>query len=391
MSLKSLLLAVSSLVLFAGCEKKAATAPAAASAQPLDVGIITVAARPVTLTRELPGRTSAFRIAEVRARVSGIVLKRLFTEGADVQEGQVLYQIDPAPYQAALDSAKATLARAEANSVSTRLQAERSDKLVAARAVSQQEHDSALAASQGGQAEVAAAKAAVQTAEINLSYTKVTSPLAGRIGRSEVTEGAYVQQGAATLLAIVQQLDPLYVDLTQSSTEVLQLRRALAAGQLTRVSTGEAKVQLLLDNGTEYADSGSLQFSDVSVNASTNSITLRALFPNPRGELLPGLFVRARLEEGSQAAAILVPQLAVSRNAKGEATAFVIGADNKAELRVLKIARALGNQWLISDGLAVGDRIIVENLQRLRAGAPVNPSPTTLAAAQPGPAAPAAR
>lgn len=391
MSLKPLLLAVSSLVLFAGCEKKAATAPAAASTQPLDVGIITVAARPVTLTRELPGRTSAFRIAEVRARVSGIVLKRLFTEGADVQEGQVLYQIDPAPYQAALDSAKATLARAEANSVSTRLQAERSDKLVAARAVSQQEHDSALAASQGGQAEVAAAKAAVQTAEINLSYTKVTSPLAGRIGRSEVTEGAYVQQGAATLLAIVQQLDPLYVDLTQSSTEVLQLRRALAAGQLTRVSTGEAKVQLLLDNGTEYADSGSLQFSDVSVNASTNSITLRALFPNPRGELLPGLFVRARLEEGSQAAAILVPQLAVSRNAKGEATAFVVGADNKAELRVLKIARALGNQWLISDGLAVGDRIIVENLQRLRAGAPVNPSPTTIAAAQPGPAAPAAR
>ena len=376
MSLKSLLFAASSLLVLAGCDKKPAT-PAAAATQPTEVGVITVATRPVTLTRELPGRTSAFRIAEVRARVSGIVLKRLFTEGADVKEGQVLYQIDPAPYQAALDSAKASVARAEAAALSARLQAERSEKLVAARAVSQQEFDSSVAARQGSEAEVAAAKAAVQTAEINLSYTRVTSPLTGRIGRSEVTEGAYVQQASATLLAVVQQLDPIYVDLTQSSTEVLQLRRALEAGQVTRAGHGEAKVQLILDDGRQYADAGALQFSDVSVNASTNSISLRALFPNPRGELLPGLFVRARLEEGSRSDAILVPQPAVSRNQKGEATALVVGAENKVELRVLKIDRAIGNQWLIADGLKPGDQVIVENLQRIRPGAPVKPIPAT--------------
>lgn len=387
MSRKTLFLAASSvLLLIAGCEKKPAT-PAPAAAQPVEVGIITVAARPVTLTRELPGRTSAFRIAEVRARVSGIVLKRLFTEGSDVKEGQVLYQIDPAPYQAALDSAKASVARAEATALSARLQAERSEKLVAARAVSQQEFDSSVAARQGSEAEVAAARAAVQAAEINLGYTKVTSPVAGRIGRSEVTEGAYVQQASATLLATVQQLDPLYVDLTQSSTEVLQLRRALEAGQLTRAGQGEAKVQLILDDGRVYAEPGALQFSDVSVNASTNSISLRALFPNPRGELLPGLFVRARLEEGSRADAILVPQPAVTRNAKGEATASVVGADNKVEIRVLKIDRALGNQWLIADGLKVGDQVIVENLQRIRPGAAVKPIPATTAAANSTPAA----
>jgi membrane fusion protein (multidrug efflux system) len=376
MSLKStsLAFACAAALVLTGCGKKAA-APSAAPV--IEVGVVTVAARPLTLSRELPGRTSAFRVAEVRARVSGIVLKRLFTEGGEVKAGAVLYQIDPAPYQAALASAQATLARAEANRASIRLQEERSRELIKAKAISQQGYDNALAALQAAEADIAAARAAVQTAEINVGYTQVTSPITGRIGRAEVTEGAYVQQGAATLLATVQQLDPLYVDLTQSATEVLRLQRALADGHLTSAGAGAAKVQLLLDDGRAYADAGSLQFSDVTVNTSTNSITLRALFPNPRGELLPGLFVRARLDEGELPAAILVPLPAVTRNTKGEATALVIGADSKVELRILQTERAVGNSWLIRSGLKVGDQLIVENLQRIRPGAPVKAVPAT--------------
>lgn len=356
-----------------GCAKKPAP-PAAPAA--VEVGVVTVTASPVTLTRELPGRTSAFRVAEVRARVNGIVQKRLFDEGSDVKAGQPLYEIDPAPYQAALDSAKASLARAEANAASIRLQEERSRQLVGARAISQQEYDNALAGLQAAEADIAAAKAAVQTAAINLGYTTVTSPISGRIGRAEVTEGAYVQAATATLLATVQQLDPLYVDLTQSSTEVLQLRRALAEGRLTATATGDAKVALLFDNGSPYAEEGSLEFSDVTVNASTNSITLRAIFPNPRGELLPGMFVRARLDEGSTSA-LLVPQLGVTRNTRGQPTALVVGADGKAELRVLTVARAIGNQWLVADGLKDGDRVIVQNLQRIAPGVAVTAVPAT--------------
>ena len=357
-----------------GCAKKPAP-PAAPAA--VEVGVVTVTASPVTLTRELPGRTSAFRVAEVRARVNGIVQKRLFEEGSDVKAGQPLYEIDPAPYQAALDSAKASLARAEANAASIRLQEERSKQLVGARAISQQEYDDALAGLQAAEADIAAAKAAVLTAEINLGYTTVTSPISGRIGRAEVTEGAYVQAATATLLATVQQLDPLYVDLTQSSTEVLQLRRALAEGRLTATAAGDAKVALLFDNGAPYAEEGSLEFSDVTVNASTNSITLRAIFPNPRGELLPGMFVRARLDEGSTPAALLIPQLGVTRNTKGQPTALVVGADGKVELRVLTVDRAIGNQWLVADGLKDGDRVIVQNLQRIGPGVTVTAVPAT--------------
>ena len=370
----SLVLAFLCTVLAPGCAKKTA---APATPPPVEVGVIAVAARPVTLTRELPGRTSAYRVAEVRARVSGIVQKRLFAEGSDVKAGQTLYQIDPAPYQAALDSAKASLARAEAGAVSVRLQEQRAKQLLESKAVSQQDYDNALAALRTAEADVAAAQAAVQTAGINFGYTSVTSPLSGRIGRSEVTEGAYVQAGAATLLATVQQLDPLYVDLTQASTEVLRLRRALAEGKLQRTDSGEARVQLILDDGRVYGDEGSLQFSDVTVASSTNSITLRALFPNPRAELLPGMFVRARLAEGSAPDAILVPQLAVTRNQKGEAVALVVGADNKVEQRVVQTPRAIGNQWLVSEGLRAGDQLIVENLQRIRPGAAVKPVPAT--------------
>lgn len=372
MSAQAALVLLVLAVLVAGCAKKTPPPPAPA---PVEVGVIAIATQPVTLTRELPGRTSAFRVAEVRARVSGIVQKRLFTEGADVREGQALYQIDAAPYQATLDSARAALARAEANAASARLQEQRSKQLLEAKAVSQQDYDNALAALQAAEADIAAARAAQQTAEINLGYTSVTSPLSGRIGRSQVTEGAYVQAGAATLLATVQQLDPLYVDLAQSSTEVLRLRRALAEGKLHRTDSGEARVQLLLDDSRAYAEEGTLQFSDVTVDPSTSSITLRAIFPNPRGELLPGMFVRARLAEGSAPDAILVPQLAVTRNAQGDAVALVVGPDSKVESRIVQTPRSVGNQWLVSAGLVPGDQVIVENLQRIRPGAVVKPVP----------------
>ena len=371
-----LLLPVAFATAFAltGCGKHnvAATAPA-----PVEVGVVTLATAPVTLTQELPGRTSAFRVAEVRARVSGIVLKRHFTEGGDVKEGQLLYTIDPAPYQAALDSARAVLARAEANSAVSTLQFDRFKKLIEARAISQQEYDDISAAHLSAEADVAAAKAAVQTNEINVGYTQVTAPVSGRIGLSQVTEGAYVQQSSATLLATVQQLDPLYVDLTQSSNEVIRLRRALAEGKLKNTGDGAARVKLLLDDDAVYPQDGALQFSDVTVDPSTSSITLRALFPNPKHELFPGMFVRARFDEGSTPDALLVPMLGVTRNTKGEATSLVVGTDNKVELRVLKTERTVGNQWLVSDGLKAGDQVIVQNLQRIRVGTVVKPIPAT--------------
>ena len=361
-------------LVLSGCSKKT-SAPAAPA--PIEAGVVTVAAQPLTLTRELPGRTSAYRIAEVRARVSGIVLKQLFTEGRDVKEGQSLYQIDPAPYQAALDSAKASLARAQASATLARLQEDRFKHLLSETAISQQDYDNALAAFQAADADVAAGNAAVQTTAINLGYTNVTSPISGRIGLSSVTEGAYVQSGAATLLATVQQLDPLYVDLTQSSTEVFSLRRALAAGRLESSPADSAKVNLILDDGSAYSVEGTMQFSDITVDPTSNSITLRALFPNPKTELFPGLFVRARIAEGTVPAAILAPQLGIGRNTKGDPTALVVGAENKVELRILKIDRAVGNQWLVSDGLKPGDQLIIQNLQRIHPGSVVKPVPAT--------------
>jgi membrane fusion protein (multidrug efflux system) len=364
------------LLLAAGCGKKDA-APAAP--QPFPVSVLVVAPEPVTLSQELPGRTSAFRVAEVRARINGIVQKRLFTEGADVKDGDVLFEIDPAPYQAALDSAKATLARAEAGLASAQAQADRFKGLVSTNAISQQNYDDAVASSLGSAADVAAAKAAVRTAEINLGYTRVTSPIDGRIGRAEVTEGAYVQQGTATLLATVQQLDPLYVDLSQSADDVLRLKEALASGRLQRAGEGAAKLSLMLNNNQPYAHPGALQFSDVSVNPSTGTVTLRAIFPNPDNNLFPGMFVRARLEEGIDPSAILLPQPLVSRNTKGEATALLVNAENKVEVRVLQTSRTVGNRWLISGGLQPGDRVISDNLQKIRPGMVVKPVPAAAA------------
>ena len=367
------LLGVCLAVMTAGCRKKQAGPPGGPGGPggPLEVAVLTITPSPVTLTQDLPGRISAFRVAEVRARVNGIVLRRLFTEGSDVTEGQVLYEIDPAPYQAALDSALGTLARAEANARTASLKEERYKQLLAAKAVSKQDYDDAFANQRTFEADVLSGKAAVQTARINLDYTKVTSPVAGRIGISQVTEGAYVQASTATLLATVQQIDRVYVDVTQASSNVLRLKRDFAAGRLKADETGKARVQLILENGEVYPEEGALQMSDVTVNENTNSVTVRAVFPNPRGELLPGLFVRARLAEGSSPEAILVPQLAVSRNTKGEPTTMVVGANSMAELRVLETPRAVGNQWLVSSGLKAGDQVIMDNLQRVRPGAPV--------------------
>lgn len=366
--------------LLASCGKKkeaggAPGGPGGGPAGPAEVAVLTIATAPVTLTQDLPGRTSAFRVAEVRARVSGIVLKRLFTEGSDVVEGQVLYEIDPAPYQAALESALGALARAEANLKTARAKGARSRQLVSAGAISKQDYDDAVANQGSFEADAASGRAAEKTARINLSYTKVTAPFAGRIGISQVTEGAYVQDSAATLLATVQQLDKVYVDVTQASSEFLRLKEALASGKLKADVAGHAKVKLILEDGRVYADEGTLEVSDVTVNAATNSVTVRAIFPNPRGDLLPGLFVRARLEEGNSPEAILVPQSAVTRNTKGEPTTMIVGAEDKAEVRVLKTSRSVGNQWLVTEGLKPGDKVIVSNLQKVRPGAPVKPSP----------------
>lgn len=347
----------------------------------MEVGVLTVATEAITLTQDLPGRTSAFRVAEVRARVNGIVLKRHFNEGADVSEGELLYEIDPAPYQATLDNALGTLARAEANVASARAKEQRYKQLAESRAVSKQDYDDALANQLSYEADVTASQAAVQSAKINLGYTKVTSPVAGRIGISQVTEGAYVQESAATLLATVQQLDKVYVDVTQASSEFLRLKEDLESGKLKADAAGRARVKLIREDGRVYDGEGTLSVADVSVNLTTNMVTVRAIFPNPRGELLPGLFVRARLEEGSSPNAILVPQLAVSRNSKGEPTVLVVSEKGVADVRVLETSRSVGNRWLVTSGLKPGDQVIVDSLQHVRPGMPVK-------AASPAPAKP---
>ena len=359
-----------------------------ATPQIAEVGVIEVSVQAVTLERELPGRTSAFRIAEVRARVNGIVLKRLFTEGSDVKAGQPLFKIDPAPYKAALDSARAQVARAQATVESAKQLVERYGKLTETNAISRQEYDDAVAREKTARAEVAAARAAEQTAKINLDYTTVTAPIAGRIGRSEVTEGAYVQQSTATLLATIQQLDPLYVDLTWSSADFMRMRRSLESGEL-ETTEGRAKVTILLEDGRAYPEPGTLQFADVSVDEATGSIALRATVPNPKAELLPGMFVRARIDEGTRPSALLVPQRAVTRDQNGRPIALVVDAAGKVERRQLETDRAVGDAWLVTKGLAAGDRVIVEGLQKARPGSTVKAVPAG-AAKQAAGSAPAA-
>ncbi len=377
------LLAAGLSLLLPGCRKKE-EAPHGGPGGPTEVGVLNVKAASVTLTQDLPGRISAFRVAEVRARVNGIVLKQHFKEGSEVKEGQVLYEIDPAPYQAALDNAQAALTRGEANATAANSKEERLKRLLTSTAVSQLDYNDALAARQTAAADIAAAKANIQSAQINLDYTKVVAPISGRIGISQVTEGAYVQSANATLMAKIQQLDQVYVDVTQASSQVLRLKQDFASGKLKADKAGLADVKLLFDNGQPYPETGKLQASDVTVNPSSNSVTIRAIFPNPRGDLLPGMFVRATLEEGDAPNSILVPQLAVTRNTKGEPTAMVVGAGGMAEVRVLQTTRTVGNQWLVTSGLKPGDQVIVSNLQRIRPGAPVKPAPENAAPAAGG-------
>lgn len=335
-----------------------------------EVGVVTLKTEPLQITTELPGRTVAYRIAEVRPQVSGIILKRNFVEGSDIEAGVSLYQIDPATYQATYDSAKGDLAKAQAAANIAELTVKRYQKLLGTQYISKQEYDQALADAQQATTAVVAAKAAVETARINLAYTKVTSPISGRIGKSSVTEGALVQNGQASALATVQQLDPIYVDVTQSSNDFLRLKQELANGSLKQ-ENGKAKVDLVTSDGIKFPQSGTLEFSDVTVDQSTGSITLRAIFPNPDHTLLPGMFVRARLQEGTKPTALLVPQQGVTRTPRGDATVLVVGADNKVETRQIVASQAIGDKWLVTDGLKAGDRVVVSGLQKVRPGAQV--------------------
>ncbi|WP_179703177.1 efflux RND transporter periplasmic adaptor subunit [Paraburkholderia bryophila] len=385
-----LISAATAAVLLAACGPKQSAPPQ----QTPEVGVITVQPTSVPVVTELPGRTSAFLVAQVRARVDGIVLRREFTEGGEVKAGQRLYKIDPAPYIATLNNAKATLAKAQANLVSTTAQANRYKVLVAANAVSKQDYDNAVASEGQAAADVAAGKAAVDTAQINLGYTDVTSPVSGQIGVSQVTPGAYVQASAATLLATVQQLDPVYVDLTQSSLDGLKLRREVQEGKLKTSGPDAAKVSLILEDGRTYSEKGKLQFTDVTVDQSTGSVTVRALFKNADKVLLPGMFVRARIEEGVNDNALVVPQVGVTHDQKGQPTALVVGDDNKVALRQLVTSGTYGSNWVVEGGLKAGDRVIVAGTEKARPGQQVKPvaaqlpaTPASDASAQGAPAA----
>ncbi|MBN6713170.1 efflux RND transporter periplasmic adaptor subunit [Pseudomonas capsici] len=365
-----LVTAVALATMLSGCSKKEEAAPPAQIPQ---VGVVTLKAQPYALTTELPGRTTAFRVAEVRPQVNGIILKRLFTEGGDVKAGQQLYQIDPALYEATATSAQATLQ-------SARSLADRYKQLVSEQAVSRQEYDTAVASSQEAQA-------ALQTAQINLRYTKVLAPISGRIGRSAVTEGALVSSAQTEAMATIQQLDPIYVDVVQSSANMLKLRSDLESGKLQKAGDNAAKVKLTLEDSSVYPLEGKLEFSEVSVDQGTGSVTLRAVFPNPEHRLLPGMFVHAQLQAGVSAQAILAPQQGVTRDQKGTPTALVVNQDNKVELRTLVAKRTVGSEWLIEEGLNAGDRVITEGLQYVKPGAEVKVAEATnVKGANPAPA-----
>jgi membrane fusion protein (multidrug efflux system) len=372
------LLVAACAALIAGCgQKPGAGAPGGARAAPppAEVGVVTLQARAVALANELPGRLEALRTAQVRARAAGILLKRLFAEGSDVKAGQTLFVIDPAPYQATLASAQASLARAQANLAQAAAQAERYKPLVEAHAVSQQEYVNAVAAQKQGEADVAAGKAAVQTAQINLSYATVAAPISGRIGRALVTEGALVGQGEATPLATIQQIDPMYVNFTQSTTEVLQMRRDLASGKLKRASgPNAASVRIVLEDGSLYPQAGRLLFTDLTVDPTSGQVTLRAEVPNPQGVLLPGMYVRVRIEQAEATNGILLPQQAVQRGAAGDSV-MVVAPDGKVSPRPIKVGAALNGQWLVLEGLQAGEMVMVDGFQKLRGNAPVKPVP----------------
>ena len=394
--------AAAAVLVLAACGKSEAPAGGApgggaggGAPPPPEVGVVVATPHDVGLVTELPGRLEASRVAEVRARAAGILQKRVFREGSDVKAGQLLFNIDPAPYLAAAQSAEASLARAQANAVQAKALAERYKPLVEANAVSKQEYLNAVAAAKTAEADIAVARASLQTAKINLGYASVTSPISGRIGRALVTEGALVGQGDATPLAVVQQIDPMYVNFTQSANDVLQLRRAMEAGQFKRASgTDAASVRVVLEGGNEYALPGKLLFSDLTVDSTTGQVTLRAEVPNPKGELLPGLYVRVKVEQAQATNAITVPQQAVTRTQQGD-TLTVVDAEGKMHKRNVKISAAQDNQWIVLEGLKAGEQVMVDGFQKLMMmppGAPVKavpwkaPAPASAAPA-PAPAA----
>ncbi|MCC8379272.1 MULTISPECIES: efflux RND transporter periplasmic adaptor subunit [unclassified Xenorhabdus] len=371
------LLVLSGSFILSGCNDNQNTQQRAAGEQAPEVGIVTLKAEPLTVITELPGRTSAFRVAEVRPQVSGIILKRNYKEGSDITAGESLYQIDPASYQADYNKAKANLARATANENVGHLTVERYKPLLGTQYVSKQEFDKANSDYAQAVADVQSAKAALESARINLAYTKVTAPISGRIGKSAVSEGALVSAGQTTALTSVQQLDPIYVDITQSSDDYLRLKNEIAKGTIQR-ENGKPKIHLVTDTGMEYSQTGHLEFSDITVEETTGTITMRAVFPNPNEELLPGMFVRTKLEEGVRHNAILVPQQAISRTPRGQATALIVDKDNKVELRYLKAPQAIGNKWLVTEGLKAGDKVIVTGLFKAAPGATVQPTEVDL-------------
>jgi len=364
-----------------GGDQKPAAAAAGGAPPPPEVAVVSVAPKTAPLVTELPGRVEASRVAQVRARVNGIVLKRLFREGSEVRAGQLLFQIDPAPYQAAVDSAKAALSRAQANLVQAREQATRFKPLADARAISTQDYINAQAAQAQAEADVAAAQAALRSAQLNLGYASVTAPISGRIGRALVTEGALVSATEATQLALIQQIDPVYVNSTQAVTEVARLRKAATAA-----STDLSSVRIVLDDGSELPQRGRLMFSDLSVDPTSAQVTLRTEVANPQALLLPGMYVRTRLVQGQIAGAMLVPQQAVTRGPQGDSV-LVVGEGGMAAPRNIKIGGVSGSEWIVLDGLKAGEQVIVEGFQKMRPGAPVKPVPWAGAAARPAPAA----
>lgn len=372
-SIAAIALAVAALT---GCGEqiRSAQAQAPGGMPPPEVAVVTVAPERVALTNELPGRLEATRVAEVRARVAGIVTQRIFREGAEVKANDVLFRIDPAPFQAAASSAQAVLAKAEANLAQTTLKAQRYKPLVETNAISKQEYDDALTAQKQAAADVASARAALETARLNLGYATVNAPISGRIGRALVTEGALVGQGAATPLATIQQLDPLYVNITQPASEALKLQRAMRDGKLQKAGKNEVKVSIVMEDGEVYPHAGKLLFSDQTVDPSTGAITLRAVVPNPERFLLPGMYVRARVEQAVQENAITVPQQAVQRQANA-AVVMVVGQDNKVAPRPVKADTAAGDKWIVSEGLKAGERVVVEGFQKVPPGAVVNAVP----------------
>ena len=359
-------------LLGAGCDKKPDKPP---PPPPPQVGVITLQPHAVVMTTDLPGRTSAYLIADVRPQVNGLVTRRTFVEGADVKAGQQLYQIDPAPYRAALDSALATMAHDKAALSTARAKSARYKPLAAAQAVSKQDYDDSVAATGEAAADILSAKAGIEQAQINLAYTRVAAPISGRIGRSSVTPGALVTANQTTALATITELDPIYVDVEQPATTLLRLRAELAAGQLQASGPNQARVTLKLEDGSDYKQPGTLQFSEVNVDQGTGTVLLRAIFPNPAHELLPGLYVREELREGTDAQALLVPQQAVSHNPHGDPTVLLVGPGNKVKTQIVQTGRAFGDNWMVTKGLKQGDVVVVDGLQKAKPGIEVKPEP----------------